>query len=204
MKLHWSPRSPFVRKVMICVHELGFTGLQLVRTPVEIDHPNRALLTENPIGKIPALVFDDGVVLYDSAVICEYLDTTYGRGQLFPIDSASKWTALRRQALGDGVLDALLWWRFERAKPAQLQNSALMFTFESKTNACLDALEAESAALSADAFTIGTIAIGCALCYFDFRFADRNWREGRAGLEHWHREFKARPSVAITDFVDDR
>jgi glutathione S-transferase len=103
MKLHWSPRSPFVRKVMIFAHETGLLDrLECVRTVVAMPAANVDLLTENPLGKIPTLVLDDGTPLYDSGVICEYLDSLHAAAKLFPPQGSARWTALRWQALGDG------------------------------------------------------------------------------------------------------
>src|SRR5436189_2219647 len=117
MKLHWSPRSPFVRKVMIAAHELGLIDrLTCVRTVAATTRPHEALMEENPLSKIPTLVLDDGTVLYDSPVICEYLDGLHSGTKLFPPDARARMTALRRQALGDGVLDFLLLLRDERAR----------------------------------------------------------------------------------------
>src|SRR6476620_2299768 len=112
MKLHWSPRSPFVRKVMVFAHETALVDrLNCVRTVVAMKAPNAALLPDNPLSKIPTLVLDDGTALYDSGVICEYLDTLHAGPFLFPAQGPARWTALRRQALGDGLLDFLLLWR---------------------------------------------------------------------------------------------
>src|SRR6516165_7432240 len=98
MKLHWSPRSPFVRKVMIAAHETGLVDLwTCVRTVVAMTAPNAALLPDNPLSKIPTLVLDDGSALYDSGVICEYLDALDGKPQLFPAEGAARLIALRRQ-----------------------------------------------------------------------------------------------------------
>ena len=189
---------------MICIHECQIHGIQTPRTPVEMSKPNLTLLPDNPIGKIPALILDDGSVLYDSPVICEYLDSEHSTGRLFPSkESGRRWKALRRQALGDGILDALLWWRYERAKPEELRIKALTDTFDAKITSCLDVLEMEAASLAADDFSIGHISIGCALSYLDFRFNDLQWRQGRQKLEDWHSQFKIRPSVIATDFIDD-
>jgi len=105
MKLHWSPRSPYVRKVMIVAHELGLTDrIETMRTVVGGTTPHVALMRENPLGKIPTLVLEDGSVLYDSPVICEYLDTLHDAPKLFP-SWPERLLALRRLALGDGMLD---------------------------------------------------------------------------------------------------
>src|SRR4029077_1706880 len=106
MKLHWSPRSPFVRKVMITAHELGLVDrLNCVRTVAATTKPHAELMRDNPLSKIPTLVLDDGTVIYDSPVICEYLERRRGKPTLFPSSLSERMTALRRQALGDGFLD---------------------------------------------------------------------------------------------------
>jgi glutathione S-transferase len=110
MKLHWSPRSPYVRKVMIVAHELGLADrIETVRTVVGGMTPHLALMRDNPLGKIPTLVLEDDTVLYDSPVICEYLDTLHDGPKLFP-PWPKRLTALRRLALGDGMLDIALTW----------------------------------------------------------------------------------------------
>ena len=122
MKLHWSPRSPYVRKVMIVAHELGVADrIETVRTIVGGTTPHLELMSENPLGKIPTLVLEDGTILYDSPVICEYLDTLHGGEKLFP-SGAERWTALRRLALGDGMLDVALASLGERFRPAERQS----------------------------------------------------------------------------------
>src|ERR1700751_386472 len=191
MKLHWSPRSPFVRKVMIVAHERGLVErLDCVRTVAAMTAPHAELMRDNPLSKIPTLVLDDGTVLYDSPVICEYLDALDGKPQLFPIEREPRMRALRRQALGDGFLDLLVLARNERlrAEPSQLQLTSAAV----RTAAVLDSLEREADALAADAFDIGHIAIGCALSYLDFRFAEKDWRKGHAHLARWHANFAAR------------
>ncbi len=127
MKLHWSPRSPFVRKVMIVAHELGLTDrITLLRTVVATTKPHLPLMAENPLSKIPTLVLDDGTVLYDSPVVCEYLDSLHAGRKLYPIDRKDRMIALRRQALGDGFLDFLLLLRNERERelPSHVHLSA--------------------------------------------------------------------------------
>ena len=105
--MHWSPRSPFVRKVMVFAHEVGVAGrIDCVRTVAAMMKPHPDMMRDNPLSKIPTLVLDDGAVLYDSSVICEYLDHLHDGPKLFPLPFAERMTALRRQALGDGLLDA--------------------------------------------------------------------------------------------------
>jgi glutathione S-transferase len=202
MKLHWSPRSPFVRKVMIVAHERGLVDrIARVRTVVETARPHAELMRDNPLSKIPTLVLDDGAVLYDSAVICEYLDALSGAPKLFPQQLIARMTALCRQALGDGFLDLLVLNRNERARtqPSDLH----LKSAAARTAAVLDHLEREAEALSATPFDIGHVAIGCALSYLDFRYADDNWRKGRRHIADWYEVFAARPSVRATHPVDD-
>jgi glutathione S-transferase len=202
MKLHWSPRSPFVRKVMIVAHERGVTDrLHCVRTVAEMTTPHAELMKDNPLSKIPTLVLDDGMVLYDSPVICEYLDALDGDAKLFPQHGRARIVALRRQALGDGFLDLLVLARNERmrAQPSQahLESAAM------RTSATLAHLEQEAEALAVSPLSIGHIAIGCALSYLDFRFAEQDWRRGHPRLANWHASFAARPAVQATTPVDD-
>lgn len=202
MKLHWSPRSPFVRKVMIVAHERGLVPrLTCVRTVAATAKPHAELMKDNPLSKIPTLVLDDGAVLYDSPVICEYLDALEGSPKLFPAEPGTRLSALRRQALGDGFLDLLVLLRDERMRPQP--SSTHLASAEARKRAVLDNLEADAAALAAAPFDIGHVAIGCALSYLDFRYADEDWREAHPGLATWHATFAARPSVRATEPIDD-
>ena len=201
MKLHWSPRSPFVRKVMIAAHETGLVDrLTCVRTVVAMTEPNTNLLSDNPLSKIPTLVLDDGSPLYDSLVICEYFDAMHDGPKLFPTDSKARWTALRRHALGNGLLDMLILWRGERER--QQPSQPHLDAFAVKYKATLKALEKESPEIGATPFGIGHIAIGCALSYADFRFADLNWRAGHPQTAAWHASFLQRPSARATEAVE--
>src|SRR5579864_2446354 len=169
MKLHWSPRSPYVRKVMVVAHELGLADrLEIVRTVVGGTTPHLELMRENPLGKIPTLVLADGTIIYDSPVICEYLDTLHDGPKLFP-SWPERLTALRRLALGDGMLDIALAWLGERFRPEARQSEPHMTLWRTKLRTCVDALEHEDLD---GPLTIGHIAIGIALSYLDFRFAD--------------------------------
>ena len=202
MKLHWSPRSPFVRKVMIVAHELGLVDrIACVRTVAATTKPHLGLMADNPLLKIPTLVLDDGTVLYDSPVICEYLDSLHSGRKLVPRDGKERMTALRRQALGDGFLDFLLLLRNERERqhPSQVHLTA----YTTKQQSVLKALEREAGELAATPFNIGHVAIGTALSYLDFRFADDDWRTPHPRIAEWHKRFCARPSVRATEPVDD-
>jgi len=203
MKLHWSPRSPFVRKVVIAARETGlFDQITCVRTRVAMTAPNLDLLPDNPLGKIPTLVLDDGTAIYDSSVICEYLDSRHDGARLLPEETGARLRVRCREALADGFLDALLLWRNERDRPAELRSQAHLDAFRLKRGVILARLEREVAIFSALPFDIAHIATGCALSYLDFRFADENWRDGHPALAAWHASFEARPSVLATPIVD--
>ena len=200
LTLHWSPKSPYVRKVMVCAHELGLVDrLELVRSVAAMLKPNPAIMAVNPLSKIPTLVREDGSTLFDSVVICEYLDTL-GGGQLFPKEGEAKWQALRWHAMGDGLLDALILWRNERERAAPLQ--PLLDAFELKTRAALALLDAEAAALQAAPFGIGQVTIGCALGYLDYRFDALGWRGQAPRLAQWFAHVSERPSFQATVAVD--
>lgn len=200
MQLHWSPKSPYVRKVMICAHELGLLPhLQLVRSVAAMLKPNPTLMQDNPLSKIPTLVLEDGQTLFDSAVICEYLDDL-GGGTLFPRQGPARWQALRWQAFGDGLLDALILWRNERER--ELPLATLMSAFALKTDACLKQLETEVPALASQPLNIGHIALGCALGYADYRFNTLGWRSAVPGVAQWFAELSQRPSFQATEPVD--
>jgi len=203
MKLHWSPRSPFVRKVLVFAHEVGLADrIEKVRTPVAMTQPNRDLLQVNPLGKIPTLVTDDGTVLFDSTVICEYFDSLHQGPKLFPRAPDKRWQALRWHALGDNMLDTLVLWRNEGLRPQPQQSPETIAGFDLKTRTALDALEKEAPALAAAPFGIGHVAIGVALGYIDFRFPGLRWRDGRKRIAAWHESFAQRSSARLTVPVD--
>jgi glutathione S-transferase len=200
MKLHWSPKSPYVRKVMICAQELELVdSLELVRSVAAMLEPNERLMQDNPLSKIPTLVMDDGYTLFDSVVICDYLNDL-GGGTLFPRQGMDKWQALRWHAFGDGLLDALILWRNEREREQRLE--PLIRAFDSKTRASLKQLDDEAQALNETGFSIGHVAIGCALGYLDYRFDDLAWRDTAPRLAEWYLETRRRPSFRNTEPVD--
>ena len=200
MKLHWSPRSPYVRKVMVCAHELGLNDrIELVRSVAAMIQPNEQLMRDNPLSKIPTLVLDDGRVLFDSLVICEYLSDMAG-GTLFPAAPEAKWQALRWHAFGDGLLDALILWRNERERAAP--SPELVDAFDRKTRASLALLDAEAGPLGAASFSIGHITLACALGYLDYRFGALGWRALAPRLSAWNETLSVRPSIQATVPVD--
>ena len=205
MTLHWSPRSPYVRKVMIAVHEMGLRDrIKIVRTVAGGTTPHRELMKINPIGKIPTLELDDGNTIYDSPVIIEYLDTLHAGPKLYPAAWPERLTALRRHALGQGMLDNALPLLAEGFRPPEQQSEPHKELWRAKLRACVDALEHEADALAGSGFTVGHIAIGVALAYLDFRFDSLQWRQGHPKLAAWHATFNARPSVQANMPVDDR
>ena len=201
MRLHWSSRSPFVRKVMVVAHEAGLADrIERIPTVVALTRTDAGVLARNPLGRIPTLVLADGGALYDSVVICEYLDGLHGAPKLFPPAGPARIEALRRHALGSGFCEMLLLWRGERVREAP--SAGMLEGFALKQRTVLAALEREAPALAAAPFGIGQVAIGCALSYHDFRFGDLDWRAGCPALAAWHDSFRARPSVQATEHVD--
>ena len=205
MTLHWSPRSPYVRKVMIALHEMGLTErVRTVRTVVGGTTPHAELMKINPLGKIPTLELEDGTVIYDSPVILEHLDMLHAGPKLYPSAWPERLIALRRHALGQGMLDSGLLLIGEGFRPSERQSEPHKDLWRSKLRASVAVLEHEADALSAGAFTVGHLAIGVALAYLDFRFTDLRWRYGHPRLAAWHETFNARPSVHANPPVDDR
>lgn len=203
MKLHWSPRSPFVRKVMIVLHESEqLDEVELERSLVALHlPPTSVLLAETPLGKIPALVTDDLGVLYDSRVICEYLDIRKQR-ELFPTDNIRRIEQLRLQALADGFTDLLLLWRTE----LQRENgkwTEITDGWHKKANAVMASLESDADKIQRTEFGIGHISIACALGQLDFRWPDCHWRDFFPKLQSLEKSLSQRPSINATKVIDD-
>ena len=205
MLLHWSPRSPFVRKVMIVAHECGLADrIETVRTVVAASTPNIELMKENPQSRLPTLRLADGTVIYDSPVICEYFDTlNNGREAV----SGSVARAARRAA------PPVARRRHARhaadvARRGDAPGRAAVDQAHAgvglKTNVSVDALEEEADALAASRFSIGHIALGVALGYIDFRFPELKWRDGHPKLAAWHADVRgaavrARPTEPVDE-----
>src|SRR5262245_19842880 len=144
MRLLWSSRSPFVRKVMVTAHEAGLADrVRPERVVVAANKPNADVMGLNPLNKIPTLALDDGTVLYDSRVICEYLDTLHGGPRLIPADGTVRWQALRRQALGDGLMELNVLRLGEQNLSKEAQSEGHLAAYRLKTTSTLDRLEAE-------------------------------------------------------------
>jgi len=200
MKLRYSPTSPYVRKVTITALETGLDS-RIERIPTNPWDPATDLAGDNPIGKVPALITDGGEVLYDSPVICEYLDGLHDGFPLIPPSGGARWTALRRQALADGVLDASVLIFLETSRrPETLRWDAWVERQTAVVGRALDVLEDE-----VDSFghiSIGLIAIGCALGYLDFRLGTMDWRSSRPRLAEWFGLVSERQSMRETVPVD--
>jgi glutathione S-transferase len=198
MRLWLNPASPFARKVRVVARETGLESrIEEISIAVSPVKPHPDLARENPLVKIPALSTEEGT-LYDSPVICEYLDGLHGGKPLFPRSGAERWQQLRLQALGDGMLDAAVLMRYEKAvRPQPLQWGDWVAGQLGKVRSGLDALEPACAGWG-DRFAIGEITAACVLGYLDFRFPDVEWRKGRPALERWYGRVSQRPSMRAT------
>lgn len=198
MRLYFSPTSPYVRKVMVLLHETGqLAEVELVSGSGSPVDPGTAPLEANPLGKVPALERPDGPALYDSRVICRYLDARADAG-LYP-DGARLWDTLTVEATGDGILDAALLMVYEgRLRPEELRFAPWVEGQWAKVDRALDVLETRWLAHLRGPLDAGQIAVGCALGYLDFRHGARGWRAGRPGLAAWFDSFVARPSMMAT------
>ena len=203
MKLHWSPRSPFVRKVMIVLHETGQVAqVDCIRSVVAVQlPPNEAVLADNPLGKIPALVTEDGKAIFDSRVICEYLDMR-AKTALFPSDIAARLDQLCWQALADGLIDILLVWRTELARQTGPWG-AVTSGWQVKVRASMARLERESPALMAAPFGIGHVSVIVALGQLDFRWPDCAWRNHFPNLALLCTQLSLRASAKATLVPED-
>jgi glutathione S-transferase len=194
VKLFYSPASPYARKVLACAVTREIDG----RIEKLACNPNASppeLLQHNPLSKVPCLVTDDGLALFDSPVICEYLDTRGDALPLFPSHGAARWRALKFQAMGDGILDASVPRRWEMLKPQEEGRNAWIARQKAAVDRTLDALETDPPHRMLD---IGSIAVACALGYLDFRFAAEPWRLARPKLTAWFEAFGENPGIALT------
>ncbi len=191
MKLHYSATSPYVRKVVACALACGVSD-QITRIETNPHASPPDLLAANPLSKVPCLVTEDGFALFDSPVICEYLDAV-GAGSLFPPPGPARWRALRFQAIGDGIMDAAVSRRMDMGRPAEAARDAAMARSRDAVERALDLLQSDPPANHLD---IGSIAVACALGYLDLRFASDAWREGRGKLAQWHAEMAERPEIS--------
>ena len=197
MILRSSPSSPFVRKVRIAIGLLGLDDRVELRN-ANLNDAAEPLRVQNPLGKIPALVLEDGRTLYDSRVILDYLDHLAGGGRIVPRDIAARFDALTLQALCDGAMDASVLIVYEgRYRPAEMHVQSWIERQAGKVSRAMAALEAAPPPLSATPH-VGDIALACLLAYRDLRF-DRGWRADHPKLHAWHDAFAAAvPAFAAT------
>ena len=195
MRLYVSPRSPFVREVLVALCELGLAGsVDLVPAVVRMDQPNDAVLASNPLGKIPTLVLDDGSAVCGALPIIDELDRRAG-GSLLPIDRDARSWHLRHQAISHGLLEVLVLWRNEREKPPAQQNAGWLANFEIKTANTLDALDRSAPEMDDAAFGLAHASLAALAFYLDFRFAALDWRATRPQLAAWADRTAKRASV---------
>ena len=197
MILRSSPASPFGRKVRIAASILGLDS-RITLEPADTTNPSDTVRAQNPLGKIPALVLDDGMVLFDSRVIVEYLDHLAGGGRIIPAEPTARFTALRLQALADGLMDASILQVYEgrwrdpaKHEPKWVEHQA------GKVERALASLEAAPPGRDATP-TVGQIALACVLAYRDFRFHG-SWRKDHPRLVKYLEDFAAAvPAFAAT------
>lgn len=204
MKLFYAPPSPFARKVNIAAIELGLAdSIELVLTAVAPGMANEEYAaTANPLRKIPALGLNDGLVLYDSLVICEYLDARAGGGRILPGGGEARWTVLRDHALANGICDAAVLIRYETwLRPEEFRWDGWVKDQWDKIDKGLAAFEGQPEACGdpeAERLNLAQITLGCALGYLDFRYDERNWRGSCPNLKSWFEALSKRPSLAGT------
>ena len=197
MKVYYSPASPFVRKVLVSAHELGLADrIELLSCAAHPINRDQEIVAQNPLGQVPTFVTDDGSVMYDSRVICEYLDSL-SPGRLLG-SGENRWRALTEQSLADGLLNAALLVRYETfLRPQEFRWDSWTRSQLAKVDSVLDRLEAWAPQF-ADRVDLGTITVACGLGYLDFRFPDHGWRGSRPQLSQWFAVFEKRPSMQAT------
>ena len=201
LKLRYSPTSPFVRKVVMTAIEAGIAD-RIETVPTDVWSADTDIANDNPLGKVPALVLADGTTLFDSRVICEYLDSLNPGTPLFPPPGPARWRVLRQAALGDGIADAAVIRLLESRRPEALRMAAVSERQQAAITRSLDWLDAEITELEklapAGGVTIGDLAVLAALGYLDFRFAVDAWRTDRPRLTAWFERHSQRASVQAT------
>lgn len=200
MKLRYSPTSPYVRKVLVSAYEVDLAD-RIQKVETNVWDPNSDIATDNPLGKVPALVTDSGVVLCDSALICEYLDSLHQGQKLIPAEGADRYRVLNLAALGNGVMDAAVARVIEmRQRPEKLRWNDWLVRQKGKIGRALEALEIQAAGGTLNGpVHLGSVVAGCALGYLDLRFPEDGWRDGRKALAEWYEQFSLRPSMKATE-----
>ncbi|WP_412461242.1 glutathione S-transferase [Pseudomonas sp. SC11] len=200
MVLFHSPLSPFVRKVMLVLHETGqLSRVTLQAVNISPVNGDAQLDQDNPIGKIPALRLADGTVLHDSRVICEYLDTQHVGQPLIPREGSARWRRLTLASQADAILDAAVSSRYESVlRPEDKRWDGWLQAQSQKIRRSLANLEQQHLAEIASGFDIVAIGVACALGYLDLRQPAFGWREQQPGLAAWYAEVSQRPSMLAT------
>lgn len=189
MKLHYSPTSPFARKVLVTALIGGtYESLELVRASLTPIAPNADVQKVNPIGKIPALLLDDGTALYDSPVICEYLDSLSKGPRLIPASGLERWRVLTLNALADGLIEAGQLIRAEALRPDGTHFEPWLAAQRTRVENALRALD-EEATRGLAGLSLGAVAAGSALGWLDFRMPELGWRERYPRLASWYAGF---------------
>lgn len=197
MKLLYSATSPFVRKVSIVLIETGLSD-RVEHVPTNPWDPQSDLPAQNPIGKVPTLISAQGVEIFDSSVICEFLDNLHAGSKMFPIDAEGRITANQFQSLADGMMDAAVLGFIENSRrPKDRRWGEWSDRQLAAITRSLNWLEERHQALNQTS-DIGTISVACALGYLDFRFADLEWRRHHERLAEWFEQFAQRESIRAT------
>lgn len=202
MKLLYQTHSPYARKVLVSAHELGLAGsVQVIHHETSPTRRNAEVFALNPLGKVPVLLCDDGQILFDSSVICDYLESLHGKPMLIPAEPKQRYRALQWQALAQGMADAgiAVRWETER-RPESLRWPTMRDGQLQKVIAACDFLEREIG--TNPAVDIGTIAIATTLSWIEFRDV-YPFRTGRPCLSSWYAAFCARPSMRATTLSGD-
>jgi len=197
MKLLYSATSPFVRKVSIVLIETGLSD-RIENVPTNPWDPQSDLPAQNPIGKVPTLISAQGVEIFDSSVICEFLDNLHAGPKMFPIDAEGRITANQFQSLADGMMDAAVLGFIENSRrPKDRRWGEWSDRQLAAITRSLNWLEERHQTLNQTS-DIGTISVACALGYLDFRFADLEWRRHHERLAEWFEQFAQRESIRAT------
>lgn len=200
LTLFYNPASPFVRKVLVLLHETGqFERVALLPTQVSPVSPDAALNLDNPAGKLPALRLADGNVIHDSRVILDYFDQQHVGNPLIPREGSARWRRLTLASLADALLDAALLIRYETAvRPPEKQWDVWLSNQAEKIQRALAYFEQDTIAELSSHFDIAAISMACALGYLDFRQPDLNWRSSYPHLANWYADVSKRPSMQST------
>ena len=199
LKLFYSDRSPYVRKVMVTLHEVNlFENVEIVSVRTNPLGVVEDLVGVSPLGKIPTLVLPDGTTIFDSRVICSYLNSI-GKSDLYLAQENLKWSIKTAEANFDGILDAALLMVYEhRYRQDIYQNAEWLENLWKKIERTLDFYNNSSSKILSGSLNMGQISLGCALGYLDYRHNNRNWRAKNQNLRDWFAEFSERLSMRNT------